>query len=140
MEEHKIKYREEQSRNSGCIHQLSKYARTILQRGISPKLGLRSKSEVNSEGKKIRRRNVYTKFNEKTNVKANGNIADEQSNTEENIVTPTSNSAKDSFDRNISVDAYKEKVRRYALKWKIDGNDNWFNNNDIDDVSYVFNN
>ena len=43
MEEHKIKYRDENTSKDGCIHQLAKSIGTILRRDICPKVTLHMK-------------------------------------------------------------------------------------------------
>ena len=139
MEEHKIKYRDETTNKDGCIHQLARYSGTILRRDICPKVTLRMKeAEVDEHGNKIRRRNVYGKFDEKYNVIELDDSDDDNSSDDGNFSSRVSTAVSKSVANKDSVDAYKEKIKEYVVKWKEDGNGNFLPIDHIDDVSNVF--
>ena len=139
MEEHKIKYRDENTSKDGCIHQLAMSIGTILRRDICPKVTLRMKeAEVDEHGKKIRRRNVYGKFDEKCNVIQIDDSDVEETINDGNKPIVVSTEVTESDAKINSVDAYKGKVKEYVLKWKADGNGNFLAIDHIDDVSNVF--
>ena len=139
MNEHKIKYWDESTNKDCCIHQLARYSGTILRRDICPKVTLRMKeAEVDENGNKIRRRNVYGKFDAKYNVIEIDNSNVEDSSDDGNFSSKVSAAVSKSVANKDSVDAYKEKIKEYVLKWKEDGNGNFLAIDHIDDVSNVF--
>ena len=136
MEQHKIKYRDQTTSKDGCIHQLARYSGTILRRDICPKVTLRmKKAEVDENGKKIRRRNVYSKFDARYNIIEMNDSDDENTSDDGNLIREVSTAVSESIASNDSVDAYKEKIKEYALKWKKDGNGNFLPIDNIHDVS-----
>ena len=140
MEEHKIKYRDENTSKDGCIHQLAKSIGTILRRDICPKVTLRMKeAKVDKQGNKIRRRNVYGGFDAKYNViEIDDSDVEQMTDDDGNKPTVVITEVTKSDAKINSVDAYKGKVKEYILKWKADGNGNYLAIDHIDDVSNVF--
>ena len=139
MEAHKIKYRDETTNKNGCIQQLARYSGTILRRDICPRVTLRMKvAELDEDGNKIRRRNASSTFDERCNV-IEIDDSDAESTYDDGkltmVVTPE---VSKSVATNNSVDAYKKKIKEYALKWKADGNGNFLPFDHIDDVSILF--
>ena len=139
MEEHKIKYRDENTSKDGCIHQLAMSIGTILRRDICPKVTLRMKeAEVDEHGNKIRRRNVYGGFDAKYNVIEIDDSDVEGTTDDGNKPIVVSTEVTESDATINSVDAYKEKIEEYVLKWKANGNGNFLAIDHIDNVSNVF--
>ena len=85
MKEHKLQYRDSEDKTNGCIHQLSKYAGTLVRRQLCPHLKFRAtKSRVDAEGKKVSRRNVSNNFDEEINVREN-TVSDLTNVTQKNV-------------------------------------------------------
>ena len=136
MDEHKINYRDQTARKDGCIHKLARYSGTIIRRQICPKVSLRrKKAEVDEDGNKIRRRNVYDKFDPKCNINDVGGSDVDGTCNDGNVITPESTKVSQFVSSNDSVTVFKDKIKEYALKWKADGNGNYVYIDDIDDVS-----
>ena len=134
MADHKVKYRTEKKNNSGCIHQCAKYAGTICRRDVCRDLKLKRKeAEVDENGNKIRRRNIYKEFDPEINVK------------EEKVVVKKNNGeaeknkgeVKDGTVESVSnpVEGYKNKLRKYAENYQ-ELNGAWFHMKNIEAVSF----
>ena len=139
MDEHKIKYRDETTSKDCCIQQLARYSGTILRRDICPRVTLRMKvAELDEDGNKIRRRNASGKFDERYNVIEIDDSDVESTSDDGNLTMVVTPEVSKSVATNNSVDAYKKKIKEYALKWKADGNGNFLPFDHIDDVSILF--
>ena len=143
MKEHKLQYRDSEDKTNGCIHQLSKYAGTLVRRQLCPHLKLRAKkSEVDAEGKKVRRRNVNNNFDEKINVREN-TVSDLTNVSQKNIDKPVEKNTpttpvvpgKSVIDE---VESYKGKIRDYVIRYR-EMNGNYFNLTQLEEVSNASN-
>ena len=78
---------------------------------------------------------MYDKFDPKYNINDEGGSNVDSTFNDGNVITPECTRVRESVSSNDSVNAFKDKIKEYVLKWKEDGNGNYLYIDDIDDVS-----